>query len=49
MRWKWPEVTSKWLLGSYCDYTEPITLEPGAMSCIFSKHVAYKAYRSGVS
>ena len=49
MRWKWPGATSKWLLGSYCDYTEPTILDHERVSCIILKHVAFQAYRSGVS
>ena len=42
MPWKWREATSKWLLGSCCDHTEPITLDHERVSCIISKHVAFR-------
>ncbi len=41
MRWKWREATLRWLLGSYCDDTQPIIPEHERASCIFTKHIAY--------
>ena len=49
MRWKWQGATSKSLLGSYCDHIESITLNYERVSCIILEHVAFRAYRSGVS
>ena len=41
MRWKWQEATSRWLLGSYCNHTEPMIPEHERAYCITSKHIAY--------
>ena len=37
MRWKWREATSKWLLASCCDDTEPIIPKHERASCIYLK------------